>query len=71
MSAQDCVINPEQGRGEPLLPETGILAVNPAEAPVLAAYAKEARMQRAFLFHSNLYFSERLFLAGPCRCRPP
>ena len=65
MNAQDCVINPERGRGEPLLPATGILAVNPADAPVLAAYAKEARMQRAFLFHSNLYYSEHLFLAGP------
>ena len=65
MSTQDCVINPERGRGEPLLPEIGILAVNPAETHVLAAYAKEAQIQRAFLFHSNLYFSERLFLAGP------
>ena len=65
MSTQDCVINPERGRGEPVLPEVGILAVNPAEASVLAAYAKEARMQRAFLFHSNLYYSDRLFLAGP------
>ncbi|MCI5149873.1 MAG: phosphorylase [Candidatus Electrothrix sp. MAN1_4] len=65
----NCVINPERGRGEPLLPEIGILAVNPAEVPVLAAYAKETpkekQMQRAFLFHSNLYYSERLFLAGP------
>ena len=65
MSAQDCVINPERGRGEPVLPATGILAVNPAEAPVLAAYAKETQMRRAFLFHSNLYYSEQLFLAGP------
>ena len=65
MKKQDCVINPEQGRGEPTLPQLGILAVNPTEAPVLAAYAKEAEMQRAFLFHSNLYYSEQLFLAGP------
>ncbi len=65
MSRQDCVINPERGRGEPVLPEIGILAVNPTEAPVLAAYAKTAEMQRSFLFHSNLYYSEKLFLAGP------
>jgi purine-nucleoside phosphorylase len=65
MNKQDCVINPERGRGEPVLPEIGILAVNPAEAPVFAAYAKEAQMQRAFLFHSNLYYSKQLFLAGP------
>ncbi|MCI5196280.1 MAG: phosphorylase [Candidatus Electrothrix sp. AW5] len=65
MNTQECVINPERGRGEPILPATGILAVNPAEAPVLAAYAKETQMQRAFLFHSNLYYSEQLFLAGP------
>ena len=62
---QDCAINPERRRGEPVLPETGILAVNPIEAPVLAAYAQEAGMQRAFLFHSNLYYSYQLFLAGP------
>ncbi|MCI5135903.1 MAG: phosphorylase [Candidatus Electrothrix sp. AW2] len=65
MKSQDCVINPERGRGEPVLPEIGILAVNPSEAPVLAAYAKETQMQRAFLFHSNLYYSKQLFLAGP------
>jgi uridine phosphorylase len=65
MNKQDCVINPERGRGEPVLPEIGILAVNPAEAPVLAAYAKATQMQRSFLFHSNLYYSEKLFLAGP------
>ncbi|MCW5212297.1 nucleoside phosphorylase [Desulfobulbus sp. TB] len=65
MKKQDCVINPEQGRNEPTLPQLGILAVNPTEAPVLAAYAKEAGLQRAFLFHSNLYYSKQLFLAGP------
>ena len=65
MNKQDCVINPERGRGEPVLPEIGILAVNPTEAPVLAAYAKTAQVQRSFLFHSNLYYSEKLFLAGP------
>jgi len=65
MGKQDCVINPERGRGEPTLPEIGILAVNPTEAPLLAAYAKAAEMQRSFLFHSNLYYSEKLFLAGP------
>jgi len=65
MNKQDCVINPKRGRGEPVLPEIGILAVNPTEAPLLAAYAKTAEMQRSFLFHSNLYYSEKLFLAGP------
>ncbi len=65
MKSLDCVINPEQGRGEPTLPQRGILAVNPTEAPVLATYAKEAGMQRTFLFHSNLYYAEQLFLAGP------
>lgn len=65
MNSNDCVINPERGRGEPLLSKIGVLAVNPTEAPVLAAYAKETGMQRAFLFHSNLYYSDRLFLAGP------
>ena len=31
----------------------------------MAAYAKTAEMQRSFLFNSNLYYSEKLFLAGP------
>ncbi len=65
MKNHDCVINPERGRGEPILPEVGVLAVNPTEAPVLAAHAKETGMQRSFLFHSNLYYSEQLFIAGP------
>ncbi|XOF33546.1 MAG: nucleoside phosphorylase [Candidatus Electrothrix sp. YB6] len=61
----DCVISPERGRREPLLPETGILAVNPAETGVLKEYAAAHTMRRSFLFHSNLYHSDRLFLAGP------
>ncbi len=61
----DCVISPEQGRGEPLLPETGILVANPAETGVLKEYAEAHSMHRSFLFHSNLYHSDRLFLAGP------
>jgi uridine phosphorylase len=65
VAQDDCVINPERGRGEPVLPETGILAVNPAETGVLKAYAEAHAMHRSFLFHSNLYHSDRLFLAGP------
>jgi uridine phosphorylase len=65
MNNHDCVISPERGKGEPFLPEVGILAVNPTETPVLAAHAKETGMQRSFLFHSNLYYSSQLFLAGP------
>jgi uridine phosphorylase len=65
MDKHGCVINPERGRGEPVLPEVGILAVNPTETPVLVALAKETGMERSFLFHSNLYYSKQLFLAGP------
>ncbi len=61
----DCIINPERGKGDPVLPETGILAVNPADAAVLAAYAEHKTMRRSFLFNSTLHHSDELFLAGP------
>ncbi|MCI5223671.1 MAG: phosphorylase [Candidatus Electrothrix sp. AR4] len=60
-----CIINPERLKGEPALPTTGILAVNPSDSASLAEYAKENDLRRHFLFNANLYSSERLFLAGP------
>ena len=65
MSNQACIINPERSKGEPELPAVGILAVNPADAALLEKYAKQEDMQRSFLFNSNLYHGENLFLAGP------
>lgn len=60
-----CILNPEQGKADPKLPATGILAVNPSDGLCLAEYAKQACLKRSFLFNSNLYFSEKMFLAGP------
>lgn len=60
-----CILNPEQTRGDPRLPATGILAVNPSDTNSLADYAKQAGLKRSFLFNSNLYSSQELFLAGP------
>ncbi len=60
-----CIINPERLKGEPELPETGVLAVNPTDSAELGAYAKRNDLRRHFLFNSTLYSSDRLFLAGP------
>jgi uridine phosphorylase len=60
-----CIINPERLKGDPTLPATGILAVNPSDSASLADYAKQNDLQRHFLFNAALYSSDRLFLAGP------
>ncbi len=60
-----CVLNPTRLRGEPLLPATGILAVNPSDSRVLATVASEAGLQRHYLFNSTLFSSEDFFVAGP------
>ena len=65
MSQDDCIINPGRREGEPILPEVGILAANPADVGILTAYAEERRLHRSFLFNSNLYHSDNIFLAGP------
>ena len=60
-----CILNPERKKGEPRLPCTGILAVNPTDAQGFSSLADSLELQRHFLFHSNLYSSDNLFLAGP------
>lgn len=62
---ETCVINPVQGKGEPLLPAVGILAVNPSDAGSFTALASAYDLRRQFLFHSSLYASSRFFVAGP------
>jgi uridine phosphorylase len=59
-----CILNPTRLKGEPRLPATGILAVNPSDSCCLSSYAKEAGLKRSFLFNSSLYSSTDLFLAG-------
>lgn len=60
-----CVINPQRNKGEPLLPPVGILAVNPSDSSSFADLAKKYGLQKHFLFNSNLYSGNSLFVAGP------
>jgi uridine phosphorylase len=60
-----CILNPVRSKGDPKLPVTGILAVNPSDARCVSTYAKSAGLKRHFLFNSTLYSSDKLFLAGP------
>jgi uridine phosphorylase len=62
---ESCILNPERKKGEPRLPGTGILAVNPADAHGFPALANSLGMTRCFLFNSSLYSSDALFFAGP------
>lgn len=63
----ECVLNPGRLKGEPKLPLTGILAVNPTDARTLEQLAARYGFKRHFLFHSRLYAGQEagLFLAGP------
>jgi len=60
-----CVINPHRNKGEPQLPPVGILTVNPSDSSCFAELAKRYGLQKHFLFNSNLYSGNSLFLAGP------
>lgn len=60
-----CIVNPERRRGEPLLPKTGLIAVNPSDKSCITDYARQEGLKRHFLFNSTLYSSPSLFLAGP------
>ena len=62
---ETCILNPEQGKADPRLPATGILAVNPSDSQCLAQYADRTGLKRSFLFNSTLYCSDALFMAGP------
>ncbi len=64
-STESCIINPCRAPGEPALPATGVLAVNPSDTRAMAALADRRRLRRHFLFHSRLYAGADLFLAGP------
>ena len=62
---ESCIINPCRVPGEPCLPATGVLAVNPSDTGAMAALAEQHRLQRHFLFPSRLYAGPDFFLAGP------
>jgi len=61
----DTVITPRREKGDPQLPATGILSLNPSDCPTMQALAKEHGLQRHFLFNAQLYSNECLFIAGP------
>jgi len=60
-----CIINPTRIKGEPELPPTGILAVNPADSGCFSGLAGRYALHRHVLFHAQLYRGDTFFLAGP------
>jgi len=67
----DIIIRPGREKGEPQLPDTGLLLINPGEAVRAVSLAKEYQGGRQFLFNSNLYLipaadrTNPFFVAGP------
>ena len=61
----DALITPRREKNEPQLPTCGVLALNPSDTTTMVALAKEYGLRRHFLFHSQLFYNERFFLAGP------
>lgn len=62
---ETCVIDPCRTKREPRLPETGVFAANPTDCRAMQDLAGRFGLRQAHLFHSNLYYSDTLFLAGP------
>lgn len=61
----DTVIIPRREKGDPQLPPTGILSLNPSDCSTMHVLAKEHGLRRHFLFNAQLYCNEQIFLAGP------
>lgn len=65
----DVVIEPARSKGDPELPDSGLILINPGEAEHCSRLSKGLDLKRHFLFNSKLYCSaapERsLFWAGP------
>ena len=66
----DTVITPRREKGDPQLPSTGILSLNPSDCSTMHALAKEHGLRRHFLFNAQLYADDRVFLAGPALGAP-
>ena len=60
-----CIIDPVRANGEPILPMTGILAVNPADASGFCGLAKRFGLNAHALFNAKLLSNDVFFLAGP------
>ena len=67
----ECVIEPLREKGEPELPENGLLVINPVEARYAGQFAERQQGRRHFLFNSQLYVVDgkdkknSFFIAGP------
>lgn len=65
----DLLIEPTRAKGEPTLPATGLLLINPGEADYCARASSTQGDKRFFLFNSKLYCRESgqqpFFWAGP------
>jgi uridine phosphorylase len=67
----EALINPRREKGEPELPETGFLTINPGDSRYLAEQAARLGGTRHFLFNSNLHIIPEspagtdFFIAGP------
>jgi uridine phosphorylase len=68
---EEAIINPRREKGEPELPDTGLLCINPGDARYLAEQAVKQGSSRHFLFNSNLHIipesliGNSVFVAGP------
>lgn len=60
-----CLINPVRSAGDPELPPTGLLALNPADSQGFAALARRFALLPHRLFNAQLYAGDHMFLAGP------
>lgn len=69
--SEEAIINPRQEKGEPALPTTGLLCVNPAEMNYLCRRVEKMGARRHFFFNGKLYIvpggqaDPPTFLAGP------
>ncbi len=61
----DCIIQPVRSKYDPVLPATGILAVNPTDSAAFPSLAKSFGLKPANLFHSSLFTGPHFFIAGP------
>jgi uridine phosphorylase len=60
-----CIINPLKSKGEPSLPGTGILAVNPSDSSCFTGLAGQYGLKKHAFFNAQLYSNSTFFLAGP------
>lgn len=60
-----CIINPIKSKGEPALPRTGILAVNPSDSSGFTGLASQFGLKKHPFFNAQLSSNATFFLSGP------